>query len=305
MISLHKWEGCNFFCNLDEKTFFSFRETGYAGYVLKALDKVKPELYNEFDIYLCFRLRHDKSHWHIPHFSKPLLLFVVGNECPSIPAEIFKMAFMTFKQYLAPEYVSESERLFRIPVGPSSVFKDLSVTNFDKRELNVFFAGNLHNGRKKVYEELLGIKFLPFFLLHRLRGLVGTQFNATFPKSVINFSNTFHSGFTPEEYGKVLAGAKVVLCPYGVTETETMRHFEAMKQGCVIVTDVLPETYYFKNAPFIVIPGWRNLKTRIGNLLHNQFYLNQLHQQTLAWWEEKCSVEATVQLIIKKIEGKN
>jgi hypothetical protein len=299
---IQKWAGHRFYANLPEAQFYSFRETGYAGNLLKALDSAYPEIYQKYDVLLYFQLVHNPPIWKVHDFKRPLILFVAGHEAPDLPEEVIKSASIVFKQYLDPKFGQKYKHLFRIPVGPSSVFPDTPLVDFEKRDCNVFFAGNLHKGRQRLYQQLSGLTLLPFPVLYRLREYLKKDFSALIPTSTITFSSQFHSGFSAADYAARLASAKIVLCPYGVDQTETMRHFEAGKQGCVIVSDVMPDTFYFRKAPFIIIRNWKNVKKEILELIAEEKLLQQKHEAILAWWKQCCSIEALTNFVIETVK---
>jgi hypothetical protein len=76
-----------------------------------------------------------------------------------------------------------------------------------------------------------------------------------------------------------------------------------MSHGCIVVSDIMPETYYFKNSPMVIVPDWKNLRAEINMLLSNHKMLMERHRRTLMWWEQKCSVAATVQFILNTIQA--
>lgn len=299
--TIRKWAGHNFYANLPEAQFYAFRETGYAGALLKMLDKNYAELFQEYDVLLYFQLVHDPPVWKLQGFKKPLILFIAGHEAPGLPEEVIQSAAFIFKQYLDPRVSVRHPHVFRIPVGPSSVFPERAVLPFDERMGNVFFAGNLHRGRKRLYQQLSGLKWLPFPLLYRVRQYLKKDFSDRLPASTITFSGQFHTGFSPGDYASRLADAKMVLCPYGVDAQETMRHFEAAKQGCIVVTDRMPDVWYYRDAPFVTIKGWKHVITTLTALLNDQDGLQQKHAETLEWWQNVCAPEAVCRYIISKI----
>ncbi len=286
-----QWSGQPFFANLPEHLFYQCRETGYTADLVKVLAKSYPEIFEHYDVLLHFQLVADAPTWELSGFSRPLILFITGHESPKLPPEVINGAAIIFKQYAGAELLAAQPHIFRIPIGPSCFFPDVPVVPFGQRSHSVFFAGNLHRGRGKLYGRLSGL-MLPFGLLHRLRSVLGTDFGKRIPGATITFSSQFHSGYTPLDYARFLANSKIVLCPYGVDETETMRHFEAAKQGCVIVTDRMPDTWYFRDAPFVVISGWKGIYKELRALLANAEGLSRKASQTLQWWREVCSPEA-------------
>lgn len=93
-------------------------------------------------------------------------------------------------------------------------------------------------------------------------------------------------------YSLDMMQTKICCVPRG-TIAETNRLYEAMRYGCVIVTEPLPPgRWFFEGAPFVTIGDWREAGPVIESLLADPQRLNQLHQQTLAWWQSHGSEEA-------------
>jgi hypothetical protein len=201
-------------------------------------------------------------------------------------------------------YLPENKRdkIYHIPVGPSNHFVPGRVVPFQERACNVFFSGNLHLGRAHLYRVLTGVPSVPFAVLHRLRRLLGEQFDAAFPNSIIRFSRGFHNGIPPEEYARLLGESKIVLCPAGIENPETMRHFEAASLGCIIVTTPLPDVSVYRNVPFVVLPSWRELQATVQRLLREPTRMIDLHLQTLDWWRNTASPAAVSRQILHQMK---
>mgnify|MGYP001628136024 FL=1 len=84
--------------------------------------------------------------------------------------------------------------------------------------------------------------------------------------------------------------------------TECFRHFEAMRAGCVIISEPLPDTPFYKDSPLIQIKDWNEGCKVVEDLLNDESKLEEIHRKTLSWWKEKCSEQATAQYIIENIE---
>ncbi|WP_324671898.1 hypothetical protein [Hymenobacter sp. GOD-10R] len=186
-------------------------------------------------------------------------------------------------------------------VGPSTQFAATGFKSFETRKYNVFFSGNLHLGRANLYRALTGAHLVPFALLHRGKKLLGTSFDATFSNSVIRFSTGFHNGISPDEYAVVMQDSKICLCLAGVENAETMRHFEAAQLGNIVVTTPLPDVPVHKDAPFVILPSWRELHKTIKHLLAEPTRMLDLHYQTLHWWQTQGSSEAVAAAIYQEI----
>lgn len=111
------------------------------------------------------------------------------------------------------------------------------------------------------------------------------------------------ASYTPQStYSQNLMNAKICLAPRGTT-LETYRLFEAMRYGCVIIVESLPSRWFYNGAPIIQIGSWQNLEPVLTKLLNNPMLLQSLHQQTLDWWETKCSGKIVGKYIADEINA--
>lgn len=101
-------------------------------------------------------------------------------------------------------------------------------------------------------------------------------------------------------YRQNMMNTKICLVPKGTT-FETYRLFEAMRYGCVIVSQILPPRWFYDGSPIIQIGSWQNLEVVLQRLLEDPLLLQSLHQQTLEWWQTKCSEQAVGQYIANQI----
>jgi hypothetical protein len=173
--------------------------------------------------------------------------------------------------------------------------------------------GNLNNGRLPLYLYLLFdkipaaiiIKAIKMFIrinfLKRLLTLL--RFDSKFFNSFIRFTIGFKQGLSAEKYGEIISDSKVVLCPKGINLPECFRHYEAMRAGCVIISEKLPPAYFYKDSPIIQISNWKDGLKIAEGLINNNTELEKLSKMTKNWWENICSEKATAQYIIKCIES--
>ena len=89
-------------------------------------------------------------------------------------------------------------------------------------------------------------------------------------------------------YSRVVMDTRLLLAPQG-TNPETSRHFQGLRAGCVVVTDVVPDRWYLRGAPFVVVPDWQELERAVMPLLEDPARLARAHQASLRWWRERCA----------------
>ena len=204
-----------------------------------------------------------------------------------------------FKCYALPDRCPANVHPF--PLFGASAVLHKNLIEFDRRDYQVFFSGNLNRQRAPLF---LRLKFpildiLPPFTLGRtaasslslLSKSLRTIFNDihSIPSSFIRFNGGFATGLTRREYADVLASSKICLCPSGFITHETMRHFEAMKLGCVVISEALPASPYYTGSPIIQVKSWQGIHKAIRALLASPDELRERALATQEWWRGKCS----------------
>jgi hypothetical protein len=237
------------------------------------------------------------------------ILFFISDESPSVPTGLSSNYLAVFKCYL-PAEMPESN-IYPFNIGYVRDVPEFPLRSVEERNVNVFFSGNLNSNRFALYRELHPIlKRLPvrfarkiFDLLNQAsrRQFLRMKFGSTFKRSRIEFTNGFKTGLTPDEYGKQLSESKIVFCPKGFQSSETFRHIESIRAGCIVVSESLPDTHFYRGSPVVTVPNWRvGLRTTISLLKHPET-LSELQSKTLAWWNDVCSESATASYVKQKI----
>lgn len=114
------------------------------------------------------------------------------------------------------------------------------------------------------------------------------DFSEKYAASIIRFTEWFGKGLPPAEYAAVLANTRIAICPPGFISAETIRHWEAMRLGCVVITAPLPENHFYKDSPMIIMDDWSQLHRAIEELTSDPERLIQVHEATVAWWRDVC-----------------
>jgi hypothetical protein len=103
-----------------------------------------------------------------------------------------------------------------------------------------------------------------------------------------------------DEYSKSMMNSKVCLVPRG-TSVETFRFFEALRYGCVPITERLPSRWFYDGSPAYQIEDWSHLPTVASKLLEDRDALQRRHEAALRWWNKVCSPEAVGHFFASKI----
>lgn len=104
------------------------------------------------------------------------------------------------------------------------------------------------------------------------------------------------------EYSAALMDSRFCLCPRG-TRLETFRIFEGLRYGCITVTEALPDRWYLRGAPLLVVADWRELPALIRRLLADPEHMAELHSRSLAWWRDMVSPEAVARRLLPRLGG--
>ena len=122
----------------------------------------------------------------------------------------------------------------------------------------------------------------------------------------IKFDLTIHSHFGASvgadinNYCQKLMDTKICLVPRG-TSLETYRFFEAIRYGCVVVTEALPSRWFYNDSPAIKVTDWSELVEILDQLVDNPELMKKKHQESLDWWKTKCSEAAVADYIVRKL----
>ena len=281
-------------------------------YIENVLFGVKSALKAEFADYLFIIyadscIAKDDMHNFISsnHKVKKIVILYFSDEKATIPHMLIQAGvYAIFKNYMPADVPHNN--LFHFPLGYLKTTRHFSIVDINKRKINVFFSGALHGTRLKFFKNFTVIKFLPMrywlSVFHHFKKLIPHNYDLFYPSSYIRFNkNGFRSGMSPQLYSEILYNTKIALCPRGILSAETFRHFEAMRAGCVIISEQLPQTFFYKDSPIIFIDDWKQANVIIKKLLASPENLFNIHQKTLAWWQEVCSEQAVASYIVKKL----
>ena len=186
----------------------------------------------------------------------------------------------------------------RMPMGeiPLGYFqlRDAGPAPVDQRPVDVFFAGVQADSGWTLRASVAARKQMA-------AGLAAAQ--AALPQYRIeSLLAAFTSGkrLGPEAYTQALANAKIALAPRGNFD-ETFRLFEAAKLGCVIVSDPLPQRWYYQGCPVVSIPKWSVLPGVLKGLLTDPAKLAESSLRTRQWWDSTLSEAAVANFIVRRL----
>ena len=102
------------------------------------------------------------------------------------------------------------------------------------------------------------------------------------------------------EYADELGRTRVLVAPRGGS-VETFRFAEGMLGGCVVVTEPLPDFWFYSGSPAIVVRDWRELPKVLDQILDAPAEQQRLQHLGLRWWRERLSPAAIGRYIAARL----
>jgi hypothetical protein len=106
--------------------------------------------------------------------------------------------------------------------------------------------------------------------------------------------------YGPAEYSARMMNARIVPCPRGNFD-ETYRLFEAAKSGCVIVSEPLPDRWYYRNAPVLELRSWSELPALLLSLDRDRERIRELAEATRRWWDDCICEQAVARYMVAQL----
>jgi hypothetical protein len=180
-----------------------------------------------------------------------------------------------------------------LPLGYFQL-RDVEPAPVEQRPVDVFFAGVQAVSGWTLRASVAARKQMT-------AGLAAAQ-TALPQYRIESLLTAFESGkrLSPEDYTQALANAKIALAPRGNFD-ETFRLFEAAKMGCIIVSDPLPQRWYYQGCPVIPILNWSILPEVLKGLLADPAKLAELSLRTGQWWNSTLSESAVAKHIAQQL----
>lgn len=201
---------------------------------------------------------------------------------------VINYQFHRFKSWLLN--TEKIAPIYEIPLGYNNS-EDLPIKDIQDRLYDTYFSGSVVHRSYPIWS----LKYwlgTPKTLARQLMMLSVKKIKEKYPdwKVELSITDGYHgrSSEVASSYSETMMNTKICLVPRG-TSFETTRFFEAMKYGCIVVTEALPSRWYLDGSPAIQINDWRELETLMEKLIDNQELMQEIHQESLNWWQNKCS----------------
>jgi hypothetical protein len=275
---------------------------GYTGEVVKHLKKLLKN-FNEY-LFILYGTNGDKPpiplFKKIKHSNKILMWYGSENKRNniSVTQDDYKHIFSN--------YFWDTKKVTSIPLGYFSNPKQNDVVPIKERLYNISFVGCLNRNRLGLASQLSGINkiliafglaFYKKFTLKIINIIVQNKWN----RDLYQFNPDFNTGESSELFSYFLRHTKIALCPRGWVNSETFRLYEAMRFGCVVITEELPDREYYKNIPVIQVKNWEDGLRIAYELINDNNKLETLSEQNKKFYEKFLSPKATAKIIAKKL----
>lgn len=183
------------------------------------------------------------------------------------------------------------DRVLHMPLGCFFRFRP-QVRPIAARGINFAFLGSVEYSparRRWLHRVLEPPKLLSRgLMLQAVQGFV----QQTGIQGTVRTTGDFEESIQDQAgYAAALQDCRISLCPRG-SNPETYRFFESSAAGCVIVCEPLPDAWFYRDHPALVIRDWSELPAVLETLLSDEARLQRLSEQTRAFWERNLSERA-------------
>lgn len=187
----------------------------------------------------------------------------------------------------------QSPSVFHIPLGYCNQ-NEIPIKGIESREIDVSFAGSLTQRKYSLFSPQRWLKNPKTISREKMINHL-QSFEAKNPDHKVSYKiqKSFRASekADPSEYSLRLMNTKICLVPRGAS-FETFRFFEGLRYGCIVLTESLPKTWFYNGSPVIRLTDWSQLEIKLGEILKDKNYMHKKHQESLNWWQEKCSEKA-------------
>lgn len=192
-----------------------------------------------------------------------------------------------------------------IPLGYARQ-KKLPVKPLNERRDLIWFAGSPHDSRPPGFSVYPRLSNLP--KLRARQQLVAALLKLRESRPEWPISLQINPGIKPGSSGagrndaKRLMDSKVCVVPRGTTP-ETHRFFEAMRAGCVVISQDLPDFWFYRSAPALRLKRWSELEEAVDRLLAEPGRMEELHAASRRWWDEVAGPAVMAETIAAILNG--
>ena len=194
--------------------------------------------------------------------------------------------------------------IYTIPLGYANQ-QELPLKPFGEREFDVSFAGSVVHKPYKLWSLKHWFQTpKSYSRRHMISEMKRIQQHYPDWKFDLKITESYKAIRTadPVEYSERVMNTKISVAPRG-TSYETFRFFEALRFGCIVITEFLPSGWFYDEAPVIRISDWSQLEDKLQILLKSPNKLDEMHHAALGWWNNVCSESALGTFMASKLKS--
>lgn len=178
---------------------------------------------------------------------------------------------------------------------------DLPLIDPAERDMDLFFVGSMRNlepswwsarrwiGTPKDVTRSRMLRFAHDVRRRRPDLNIVLETTAQFSGNVTKNGDAFDRAAV--DYSHKMMRTRLALVPRG-TSPDTYRLFEALRYGCVPITDRLPTRWYYERAPVVEVGDWSELPAVVERLTRDPAEVRRLHVAARSFWDDCCSEDA-------------
>ena len=201
-----------------------------------------------------------------------------------------------------PAPVHSKANIVHLPWG-SAALTDVPMRPMRQRSRSYYFSGGILLGSDFGYRRYLGA---PKILARESLVQAVKQIEQKHPELALAQSVMVHAEKATntltniDDYSEKLMNTRVCLAPRG-SVADTWRFFEGLKSGCAVITNPLPNEWYYRDAPAIQLDDWDELEDVLLPLLADEDRLEAMQEQALWYWENVCGEKALGRFLAQAI----
>lgn len=299
-----------FYQSVPETPWCELCESVFLYKVFRELSKLMGERFCEFNFLVISSTPIEDIPRNHMVFMKPTIAIVLSDERGVLPVSSSEKFLMIFKCYISSDL--PDLKIYSFPLGYDKDVPEIKGPDISQRKYGIFFSGNLNKSRISIYCQIHPVlKHLPKRIAQNLArgshklGLPWMRYSFLTPDEsmYILFSDKFKGGLSPLIYAEMLANSKIVLCPRGFVSSETFRLTEALRAGCVVISEGLPSTCAYENSPIISVRDWADGLEVAHELLAAPKKLKAIQEQSILFYKNRLSELATAKYVYSKLIG--
>ena len=211
-----------------------------------------------------------------------LLLFEYLRDC-------FLRRRSTARVRKEPPRVSESPRIFRIPLGYQSQ-QLLPQRPMSERTLDTFFAGDTATpfSRNNYRYWIPPAKTATRRQLWKVLDSLQKSGEWRIALSDVRPDEPAAHGRDYQSYSERMMNSRICVAPRG-SSAETYRCYEGLRAGCLVLTNPVPNEPFLRGAPIIIVDSWRQLPSLLRRYARDVETLERYRTAALTWWDKHCS----------------